>query len=200
MRPFSCIHVPPPKLPNRNDKAIGFPAGPRFRFVWAISRILSTFSHFVWSSFVVRFQIVFGSFFDTFIDSKGLFWFVPSKLTSFLNFLPLSRTFKLAPREQLPAANPHARIGHAPSKARVTPASGVPRSGGGPPPRKVKTGCTLESIVLGYHLAPYLSRPLRSGLWRGQPAPTCRGLARFGGGILPASSRAGDGKPSPYRS
>jgi len=163
MRPFSRIHVPPPKLPNRNDKAIGFPDGPRFRFARAILRVLSTFFHFVWSPFLVRFQVVFGSFFDTFVDSKGLFGFVPSKLTSFLSFPPVLRTFRPASGEHLPAAIPHALIGQRPPIARITPASVSSRSGGGPPPRKAETPCTPESIFLAYHPAPYLSRPLRSG-------------------------------------
>jgi hypothetical protein len=62
--------------------------GSFFWFVLALLLICSAFS--------ALFALLLSLFFETFVDSKGLLRFVPSNLTSFFNFLQVSKTFGVA--------------------------------------------------------------------------------------------------------
>jgi hypothetical protein len=62
-------------------------------------------------------------FLGTFVDSKGLLWFVPLDLTSFVNFLRVSGTFAAALLEHSVAAIGIALTSRGSSLMKISPAS-----------------------------------------------------------------------------
>jgi hypothetical protein len=93
--------------------------GPLFRFVCASWRTLGTF----FGLFCTFFGFVLSSFFGTFIDAKGLIEFVSLFLTSFVNFLRVSGTFRAALLEHSAARIAVAPTSRGSSLTKVTPTS-----------------------------------------------------------------------------
>jgi len=120
---------------------------------------------FAYSGHVFRLPLdfVLSSFLGTHVDSKGLIEFVPLELTSFLNFLRVSRRFAAGFWEHSVAGIVLALTSRGSSLTYITPASVSSHGRRGPPPRKIEVASPPTSICVGYHRAAHLSRPPRPG-------------------------------------
>ena len=109
----------------------------------------------LFSAFAARFL---SSFFETFVDSKGLLRFVPYNLTSFCNILQVPRTLTETLGERFATGIALTSAPSGSSVMSMSLASPALWGRGGPHARQFPTGCSIRSMLVGYHVAAPLSR------------------------------------------